>query len=66
MSTPPNSPLTDQHLQQIQAALSASTIAEQQIALAKRAGLDVSQLEQQLIASKEKLLALKSTYFPNA
>lgn len=64
--TPPNSPLTQDHLNQINTALNAVRVAETQIILAKQAGLDVSRYEEQLKEATAKLRALKSTYFPGA
>jgi len=66
MATNPNSPLNDQHLAQINAALQSVAVAESQLMLAKQAKLDVSTLETQLATAKDKLLAIKHTYFPNA
>jgi len=66
MANNPISPLNDQHLAQIQAALRSVDLAEAQIMLAKQAKIDVSAMETQLAQSKERLLALKHTYFPNS
>jgi len=66
MASPANSPLTDEHLQQIKAALRQIDIAESQIILAKQAGIDVARLEQELMDSKNRLRALKNTYFPHS
>jgi hypothetical protein len=66
MSTVPNSPLNQQHLDQINAALRAIEVAETQIILAKQAHIDVSQQEKQLVDAKDKLRALKNTYFPGS
>ena len=57
-------PLTAEHLNQIRNALDVIAIAEQQVELAKRAGIDVALAEQQLRDSKDKLLRLKNVYFP--
>jgi len=65
MATNPNSPLNDTHLAQIRAALRYVDIAETQLVLAKQAKIDVSGLEKQLADAKDKLLAIKNTYFPN-
>lgn len=62
----PNSPLTDDHLSQINNGLTLINTAESQIILAKQAGIDVSAAEKQLMDAKTKLLALKHTYFPNS
>jgi len=64
MSAQPNSPLTLQHLEQIRNALDVINVAQQQVDLAKRAGIDVSAQETQLADSKGKLLQLKNVYFP--
>jgi len=64
MSTIPNSPLTAAHLEQIRNALDVITIAQQQVELAKRAGVDVSAQETQLKDAQDKLLRLKNVYFP--
>lgn len=63
--TNPISPLTADHLSQINSGLAIIETAESQIMLAKQAGINVSAAEQQLADSKTKLLALKRTYFPN-
>lgn len=62
----PNSPLNDDHLKQINAALQAITVAETQIILAKQAGVDVTAQEHQVAEAKVKLRALKNTYFPGS
>lgn len=64
MATNPNSPLTDAHLQQLNAALRAAQVAESQIQLAKQAGIDVSGHEQQLAQAVAKIRAIKAAYFP--
>jgi len=64
MATPANSPLNEEHLKQINAALAAIQIAESQIILAKQAGVDVTHLEAQIADQKTRLRALKNTYFP--
>jgi hypothetical protein len=60
------SPLTQDHLVQIQNALDVTQIAKNQIEMAKRAGLDVSRQEAQLREAEEKLLRIKNVYFPGA
>jgi len=64
--TIPMSPLTQDHLVQIQNALDVTQIAKNQIEMAKRAGLDVSRQEAQLREAEEKLLRIKNVYFPGA
>ena len=60
----PHSPLTDDHLNQINDALQKVTVAESQITLAKQAGIEMAHHENQVTAAKERLLAIKRTYFP--
>lgn len=57
-------PLTEQHYQQIVNGLSVIAQAEQQILLAKQAGINVDQQSAQLADNKQKLLQVKNTYFP--
>ena len=64
MSPIPNNPLTPEHLAQLKNALDASKAADNQIELAKRAGLDVSKLEAINIDAKGKLTLIKQVYFP--
>jgi hypothetical protein len=66
MATPANSPLNDGHLDQINAALEAVKLAKTQILLAKQAGIDVSQFEQNITDAEAKLRQIKNTYFPNS
>lgn len=61
-----SNPLTDQHLSQIRNAMQTIEQAESQIMLAKQAGIDVTQAEANLAASKAKLLRIKNVYFPNS
>lgn len=58
-----NSPLTDLHLEAIKNQLAVIDKAEAQIALAKQAGIDVSEAETKLRTGKEQLLRIKNTYF---
>lgn len=57
-------PLNEQHLTQINDGLRQADEAMRQIELAKRAGLDVSLQEQQVQATKARLLQIKQVYFP--
>jgi hypothetical protein len=66
MPSVPNSPLNDEHLQQINAALAAIQVAETQTLLAKQAGLDVSAHEKDIADAKTRLRAIKNTYFPGS
>lgn len=64
MSRDMTSPLTPEHLAQIKNGLDVIAFAEQEVAKAKRAGIDVSQQEKDLAENKQKLLQLKNVYFP--
>lgn len=64
MATNPNNPLTEDHLAQMNNALDAAKRAQDQIDLAKRAGIDVEQHEATLKASVDKIRQVKSVYFP--
>lgn len=59
------SPLTEQHYQDIKNGLEAINKAKAQIALAKRAGLDVTAQEAAANDTERKLLQIKQVYFPN-
>lgn len=61
-----NSPLNDTHLSQIQNALSVLDRAQQQVDLAKRAGINVDAEQQQITDTRSKLLSVKNVYFPSA
>jgi hypothetical protein len=63
MSPEPNSPLTDEHLQQLNNALDAVKRARTQIELAKRAGIDVADLQAQNDSNESKIRTLKQVYF---
>lgn len=62
-SIPPN-PLTPDHLAQIRNALDNAKQAQYQIDLAKRAGIDVSSLEDTNNQNITKLRQLLQVYFP--
>ena len=64
MATIPPNPLTPDHLAQIKNALDAVAQAKYQIELAKRAGIDVAQLEEINTANEAKLRQIKQVYFP--
>jgi hypothetical protein len=64
MSPQPGSPLTLDHLQQLNNALSQIKLAQIQIDLAKRAGIDVSAAEQLNKDNESKLRQIKQVYFP--
>lgn len=59
-----HSPLTGEHLAQINDALERAKAGEAQITLAERAGLDVADQKAQLERDVEKLRQIKSVYFP--
>jgi len=61
----PSFPLDQTHLQELSRGLLAAEEGLRQIALAKQAGIDVAQQERDLLASRDKILAIKQTYFPN-
>lgn len=63
--TNPVSPLDATHLSQIVNGLQLLDQAEAQVVLAKQAGIDVSRQEKDILEHRNKLLALKRTYFPN-
>ena len=71
MSTPnpfivqnPNSPLTIDHLRQINDALTVLDVAQAQVDLATRAGIDVTAQQAQITQAKAQLRQIKQTYFP--
>ena len=58
--------LDESHLQRINEGLAAVHEANRQIALAKSAGIDLGNLEQDLQLHHQRLLAIKQVYFPGA
>jgi hypothetical protein len=66
MSSPtiPANPLTPDHLAQLKNALDNAKRAQYQIDLAKRAGIDVSALEQTNQDNITKLRQILQVYFP--
>lgn len=64
MASFPGSPLTLDHLAQLNNALDQVKLARTQIELAKRAGIDVSQAEQINNDNETKLRQIKQVYFP--
>lgn len=60
----PDSPLTDQDLDRINAALVEIEGAERIIAQAKAAGIPLDRQEGQARETKEKLLRIKQAFFP--
>jgi hypothetical protein len=58
-------PLTEEHLNEINNALSDGELAQKHIEMAKRAGIDVSQHEAQHTENMQKLRQIKQVYFPN-
>ncbi len=59
------SPLKEEDLVQINSALEGVKLAKQQIALAKRAGIDVKAQEEATLDAEKRLNNIKSVYFPN-
>lgn len=57
-------PLTEVHLDQINTGLAAVKDGRDQLVLAKAAGIDTGDAEQQLNTAEAKLLAIKQVYFP--
>ena len=64
MASIPANQLTPDHLQQLNNALDAAKQAQYQIDLAKRAGIDVANLEQINSDNITKLRQIKQVYFP--
>ena len=64
MASQPASPLTIDHLAQLNNALDMVKLAKTQIELAKRAGIDDSQAEQVNNDNETKLRQIKQVYFP--
>lgn len=59
----PNSPLNAGHLQQLNNALDQAKLAQIQIDMAKRAGIDIGNLEDTLNTNVDKIRAIKQVYF---
>ncbi len=57
-------PLKEDHLQQINKALSLLDLGIKRIELAKRAGIDFPEREKQLLEMKRKFEQIKQVYFP--
>lgn len=58
------SPLTEEHLALINDSLANIDVLKGQIKQAKRAGIDVTSLEAQLLENEKKLRQIKQVYFP--
>lgn len=58
-------PLTEQHLEAINAGLATAAVARKAIDLATRAGVDVSAARAKLDADEARLRQIKQVYFPN-
>ncbi len=61
----PDNPLSEQHYQQLVDGLAAAQRGLAHIELAKRAGIEVSAAEAQLLDTQSRLLKIKQVYFPN-
>jgi len=59
-------PLTDEHLQGINKSLDSIKIAEQVIKRSRQAGIDVEEKATEIQSLKEKLLGIKSAFFPQS
>ena len=57
-------PLTKEHLNQINEALRASKDIKQVIARAKTAGIDVDDMERDLLENEKRLSGIKAAFFP--
>ncbi len=57
-------PLTDEHLQQIKDGLAGIDKALKQIALAERAGIDMSATKGDAIKAQTQLQNIRQVYFP--
>ena len=58
-------PLTKEHLNQINEALRASKDIKQVIARAKTAGIDVDEMEADLLENEKRLAGIKAAFFPS-
>ena len=58
--------LDEQDLESINAALDASVQTEEELQLAKEAGLDVEAQERKLNETTQRFRRIKAVYFPNA
>ena len=58
-------PLTKENLDEINTALKAAKDVKTIITRAKSAGLDVEELEQQLLDNEKRLQAIKAAFFPS-
>lgn len=64
MASIPGSPLTAEHLSALNNSLDQIKLAQQQIDLAKRAGIDVSGQEATLKQAETQIRQIKSVYYP--
>lgn len=61
---PPQNPLTEQDLDEINRALEAAEDAQALIEQATRAGMDVADFSVRTREARDRLLRIKSTFFP--
>lgn len=61
---PPQNPLTEQDLEEINRALETATDAQSLIDQAARAGLDVEEFRARARDARDRLLRIKQTFFP--
>lgn len=61
---PPQNPLTEQDREEIDRALQAAEDAQALIEQAARAGMDVAEFQSRTREARDRLLRIKSTFFP--
>jgi len=61
----PSYPLTDIHLAELNRGLALVDDGLEQLRKAKQAGINVDVQEKALTDNRDKMLAIKQTYFPN-
>lgn len=59
-----SSPLTEEHLTMINDELARISALKEELKKAKRAEIDVSSLEAQILDAEKKLRQIKQVYFP--
>ena len=59
-----HNPLTDTDLEDLNKALQDSSDAEELIELSQRAGMDVTEFRERNREARERLVRIKTTFFP--
>lgn len=59
-----HNPLTDTDLEDLNRALQDSSDAEELIELSQRAGMDVTEFRERNREARERLVRIKTTFFP--